>query len=302
MTLCTRALYAAEPEIKAFGCCHEIFGTQHRLRGVAMEAFGMEDIGLQEIEVNINGVNHFTWITEAHCRGKDLFPAVRDRISAPDFFADRTRDSRKKVRNGKYMGSHQLVSLDLFRRFGALGAAGDRHLAEFVPWYARDEKTLHRWGVICTPYSWRVEKRSGKDVSADSYGQKEINPSGEEGVEQMEALLGLRNLDTNINLPNLGQSPDLRWDAVVETNACLRRDRITPQTAKVLPEGARSLVSRVVDVQEMTLTAALNRDVEAAKEALFIDPLITLSTDRCEAMADEMLAYLKKELKALGYK
>ena len=301
MTLCTRALYAAEPEIKAFGCCHEVFGTQHRLRGVAQDAFGMEDIRLPEVEVNINGVNHFTWVTEAHCRGVDLFPALRERISQPDFFADRTRDARKRVRNKRYFGSHCLVSLDLFRRFGALGAAGDRHLAEFVPWYARDEKTLHRWGVVCTPYSYRLESRGKKDVSVDTYAQAAINPSGEEGVEQIEALLGLRHLDTNVNLPNRGQSPELPWDAVVETNAAFRRDRVTPLLAHPLPSSAHSLVSRVVDVQEALLSAALARDLDAAREALFLDPLITLSTDRCAAMADAMLDHLKIELRALGY-
>jgi alpha-galactosidase/6-phospho-beta-glucosidase family protein len=302
MTLCTRALYAAEPQIKAFGCCHEVFGTQHKLGKVAEDAFGMENLRLQEVVVNINGVNHFTWVTEAHCRGQDLFPALREKISQPDFFADRTRDARKRVRAKKYFGSHNLVSHDLFRRFGALGAAGDRHLAEFVPWYARDEKTLHRWGVVCTPYSYRIESRGKEDVAVDTYGQKAINPSGELGVEMIEALLGLRILDTNVNLPNHGQSPGLPQDAVVETNAAFRLDRVTPFLAKPLPRSAHSLVARVVDVQEDTLSAALARDLDAAREALFYDPLITLSTDRCATMADEMLDHVKKELSALGYR
>ena len=302
MTLCTRALYAAEPDIKAFGCCHEVFGTQNRLRGVAQDAFGMKDIHRSELELNINGVNHFTWATEAHCRGVDLFPALREKISTPDFFADRSRDARKRVREKVYMGgSPCLVSLDLFRRFGALGAAGDRHLCEFVPWYARDEKTLHRWGVVCTPYSFRLTSRGKKDLAADAYSQQAMNPTGEEGVEQIEALLGLRDLDTNVNLPNRGQSPDLPADAVVETNAAFRRDRVTPLLARPLPVAANSLVSRIVEVQEMILAAARARDLAAAREALFLDPLITLSTDRCEAMADEMLNHLKTELTACGY-
>ena len=31
MTLCTAALYEGYPEIKAMGCCHEVFGTQRLL-------------------------------------------------------------------------------------------------------------------------------------------------------------------------------------------------------------------------------------------------------------------------------
>ena len=38
MTICMRTLYEVFPEIKAFGCCHEVFGTQ-RLIGYAISEF-----------------------------------------------------------------------------------------------------------------------------------------------------------------------------------------------------------------------------------------------------------------------
>ncbi|TVR44134.1 MAG: hypothetical protein EA402_07870 [Planctomycetota bacterium] len=62
-----------------------------------------------------------------------------------------------------------------------------------------------------------------------------------------------------------------------------------------------SLVSRVVDVQEAILAAARARDLDAAREALFIDLLITMSSNRCAAMADGMPDRQKTELRALGY-
>ena len=37
-----------------------------------------------------------------------------------------------------------------------MGAAGDRHLAEFVPWYLSSEKEIHRRGVVLTPSSFRL--------------------------------------------------------------------------------------------------------------------------------------------------
>ena len=48
-----------------------------------------------------------------------------------------------------------------------------------------------------------------------------INGTGEEGVNQIRALLGLCDLVTNVNLPNRGQIPNLPLEAVVETNAVL---------------------------------------------------------------------------------
>ena len=53
--------------------------------------------------------------------------------------------------------SHR-VKFDLFRRYGKIAAAGDRHLAEFMPpWYLQNPETARRWGFTLTPVSWRWE-------------------------------------------------------------------------------------------------------------------------------------------------
>ena len=81
MTLCVKTLYRVFPEIKAFGCCHEVFGTQDILAKMASVLFG-EEIKRKDIKVNPIGVNHFTWLTKAtyrnrvrgNSRRKDLLP------------------------------------------------------------------------------------------------------------------------------------------------------------------------------------------------------------------------------------
>ena len=60
MTLCVRTLYRVFPEIKAFGCCHEVFGTQEFLKRMVIEVFGDENITRDDIKVNPVSVNHFT--------------------------------------------------------------------------------------------------------------------------------------------------------------------------------------------------------------------------------------------------
>ena len=40
MSLCVKTLYHVFPEIKAFGCCHEVFGTQKVLKGICEESCG----------------------------------------------------------------------------------------------------------------------------------------------------------------------------------------------------------------------------------------------------------------------
>ena len=82
MTLCVKVLYCVFPEIKAFGCCHEVFGTQRVLKGITEQMLGLKDIERSDIHVNVLGINHFTWFDYASYRGIDLFPVYRDYIDS----------------------------------------------------------------------------------------------------------------------------------------------------------------------------------------------------------------------------
>ena len=188
--------------------------------------------------------------------------------------------------------------MDLYRRFGALGAAGDRHLAEFVPWYLADgESGLHRWGVVVTPSSlrtgvWRPAPGvvpAPNPLAPSSDIPKRLTPSGEEGVAQMCALAGAGDLVTNVNLPNAGQMPDLPLGAIVETNAAFQTDSVRPLAPKPLPEALSALVRRIVDVHRLTLQAGRSRDFDTALQAVLLDPLCRLSTDRAAAMLRELI-------------
>lgn len=296
MTLCTSALYAAEPEIKAFGCCHEVFGTQRMLAELAHAYLDVPTPERQEIKTDVTGVNHFTFVPRATLHGEDLYPVLYQRMAEEGFWDDRTAWSEASKARGNWFGSQRLIAFDYLRRFGVLGAAGDRHLAEFVPWYLTSEVDLHRWGVILTPSSYRLgtwqPPQNAPSVEArqsDETGAQLIF-SGEEGIPQMLALLGVAPLDTNVNLPNRGQIPDLPLGAVVETNAQFRHDSLIPVVPKRLPDGLLALVRRVVDVQQLTLEAALAKDKDLAFQALLNDPLCRIPTDRAWAMFNELLA------------
>jgi len=156
MTLCTSAFYAAEPQIQAFGCCHEVFGTQHMLAGLVEEYMDVPHPRRQEIKTDIAGLNHFTFATAARWNGIDLFPLLQRRIQSEGFWADQTEWALQLKAHGSWFQSLSRIAFDFLRRFGALGAAGDRHLAEFVPWYLVSEENLHRYGVILTPSSYRI--------------------------------------------------------------------------------------------------------------------------------------------------
>jgi alpha-galactosidase len=270
-----------------------VFHTQHDLARYLAQWFGVRRPPRQAIRLDIAGVNHFTWTTTATWEGRDLFPMLRAMVDDPACFRSRRAYARRLRREERWFDCSGRVALDLFRRFGALGSAGDRHLVEFVPWYATSEENLHRWGVILTPYWYRIARSRASDRPLDFYSRRAIKASEEEGVRMIEALLGLEPLDTNVNLPNRGQMIDAPLGAVVETYAQLRRDQATPVVANLLPPGAQVLVCRIIDVQTLTLQAALARDVDLAFQALLADPLVSISTDAAWRMFVAMLRHLR---------
>jgi alpha-galactosidase/6-phospho-beta-glucosidase family protein len=291
MTLCTAALYAAEPGIRAFGCCHEVFGTQHWLGGMVANWYGVPRPARHEIDLDITGLNHFTFATAATWKGRDLFPRLRTHIGERGFFKDRTADALQRRREGKWFSCDSLIACDFMRRFGVLGAAGDRHLAEFVPWYLASDKALHRWGVIRTPYSYRVKRQKNRATFKPGDA---LTGSNEEGVIQMTALLGLTPLITNVNMPNRGQSPDLPEGWIVESKVAFTRDSIQPIVSRPLPAAVAALQQRAATMQKLTLEAGLTRNRELALQALLLDPLAgRLSTDQAAAMLGEMLRHVK---------
>ncbi len=289
MSVCVRTLYRVFPQIKAFGCCHEVFGTQSGLARLLEEYHGLR-VKRDQIRVNVLGVNHFTWIDKAVCDDVDLLALVRRKMRQKGEVRRITEEECAQM--GYFEGKRQVV-YDLYRRYGVLPAAGERHLVEFVPFYLKDEETLHRWGVILTPYSYRTKRhwelpKEFKKRLADQ-GPFELRRSGEEGVQQMMALLGLGDLRTNVNLPNVGQHEGLPRDAVVETNARFALDSVEPEFAGRLPAGVEALVARTVSNHEMIVEAGLTCDKHLAFQAVLNDPLTSLTTDSAWRMFRRML-------------
>ncbi|HRE79644.1 MAG TPA: hypothetical protein PLN52_01290 [Opitutaceae bacterium] len=296
MTLCLEALKAGWPHIKAMGCCHEVFHTQKRLAQIAITHFEVPAIPRQEIQLGLSGINHFTWAMSAQWQGQPLFPLLQASIDSPHYFRSRAKRTADLEKKGRYFKGAGLVAADLFRRFGALGAAGDRHLVEFVPWYATDAANLHRWGVPITPYSWRLARSRLTDPSVRTYQERALRSSDEEGVRLIEALSGGPSLRTHLNLTNQGQAPDLPQGHTVETFARVSEDQCVPEKAPLLPPAAAVLVRRVIGVQQLTLQAGLAQDLELAFHAVLADPLVNLPVSATESMFAQMIAHLQSHV------
>ncbi|MCD7864293.1 MAG: alpha-glucosidase/alpha-galactosidase [Lachnospiraceae bacterium] len=302
MSLCVKTLYHVFPEIKAFGCCHEVFGTQKVLKGICEETFGIENIDRRDIIVNVLGINHFTWFDSASYKGIDLFPVYRDYIDA--HFEEGYNEPDKNWANNTFACAHR-VKFDLFNRYGLIAAAGDRHLAEFMPGeeYLKDPETVSSWKFGLTTVDWRkadLKRRLEKSARLKS-GEEEIElkPSGEEGILLIKALCGLTRVVSNVNIPNTGlQIPNLPASAVVETNAIFSRDSIKPLIAGAVTDDLRSLLMPHIENHEYTLEAALTCNRELVYQAFLNDPLVKGRASEADVkqLADDMIDNTSKYL------
>lgn len=280
MSLCVKTLYEVFPQIKAFGCCHEVFGTQKVLAGIAERELGIGKIERHDIHVNVLGINHFTWFDYASYKGIDLFPVYRHYID--NHFEEGFEENDNNWMNSTFNCAHR-VKMDLFRRYGLIAAAGDRHLAEFMPGgeYLKDPETVKSWKFGLTTVAWRKEdlkkrlERSKRLVSGEE--QIELKPTGEEGILLMKALCGLERVVSNVNIPNRGcQIANLPESAVVETNAVFERDAIRPVLAGSVPEPIRQLIMPHITNHERIMKVVMggNKDVDLVAEAFLNDPLV----------------------------
>ena len=305
MSLCVRTLYEVFPAVKAFGCCHEVFGTQELLCAMLKAEEGVENVRRQDLRTTVTGINHFTWITQASLGETDLMPLYAR-------FADRYAETGFEESPDKnWMNSHfncaHRVKFDLFRRFGAIAAAGDRHLAEFAaPRYTADPETVKAWKFSLTGVDWREKDLRDRLRRSDDFvsGRKkpELKPSGEEGHLLLKALLGLGDMISNVNIPNSGQAPDLLPGAVVETNALFTRDRIEPVCAGPTPAGIRPLLARHILNQENTLASALRCDRHLGFATFMNDPqMAAVGMEDGQALFDDMLENQRKYLPAAWF-
>lgn len=300
MTVSIRTLYRVFPQIKAFGCCHEVFGTQKLLAGALAEFEGIDGATRHEIIINVLGINHFTWITKAQYKNIDLFP-VYERFCEKYAETGYRKNSDDNWLN-RFFVSGEKVKMDLFKRYGVIAAAGDRHLAEFCErsWYLESPECAEKWGFALTPVSWRKENLADRLEKSKKLASGEepckISNTGEEGVNQIRAILGLCELTTNVNLPNRGQIPNLSYDAVVETNASFRAGSVTPLQAGEIPASIYHLVAGAVGRQEEVVEAGISRDVHKAFCAFLSDPLVGLPVDKARELFNEMTENTKKYL------
>ena len=244
--------------IRVVGLCHSVFWTVDRLAGY---------LGLQREEVDAAsaGVNHHAFILRLEHRGRDLYPDLRAFVEA-----GRTPDD-------------DLVRAELFRRLGFYLTESSEHHAEYNPWYIGKSDAagdaVARFHVPIGEYLDRVAHNLDEYAETkrmlDAGEPFEIERSGEYAATIAEAMTTGAPARIVVNAMNDGALiPNLDAGACVEVPGLVDGLGVHPVAMGPLPLHLAAYVRAAVDMQGLTVRAALDRERDAIGHAVMTDPIV----------------------------
>ena len=291
MTCLTRAV-CRETDVRAVGLCHEV-GNWTLDLAIALGK------PAEAITVTVAGVNHFPVLTALEVEGEDGFAVLREMVEeAGGLSALRPHPGRAEAEDFSRLDfcRRHTLALHFLDRWGAVPAAGDRHLAEFVPWVLTEASGWgEQFNIALTDMATRRRHQDGYVADVDAWlgGTKELQTwaSGELPALVIDSLVTGEPRHLPVNIPNAGQVPDVAHGPVVESICVVDGDGVRGRDVAPLPAPFAELVRRHAAVGELTLDAALTGDRATATAAFLLDPLAGRGDlDGTTAMVDELLA------------
>lgn len=289
MSVLTGALYAAFPAIKAWGECHEVTKLRKIIAWMANRDAGEALYDFRQVQANVLGINHFTFVDRAFIGGKDWLPDYIAFAAAHRASGWRETPIDQSNEFARLYEDQNQVKFDLAARYGIAAAAGDRHLAEFMPqnWYL---DRCADFGFALTPVDWRRRDRATRQAEARQVELANVPPkpraaSEEALVAQIRAITRGEMLVVNANMPNKGQLEGFAEGTIVETNVLFSGHGLRPVHAGRLPPAVEALVRPHADRQDALLKAVLAEDLVTLEGLFLSDPLVApIGPDRGAAL------------------
>ena len=276
MAMLCWAVAEASP-IRTIGLCHSV---QHTAGELA------HDLGVpvEEIDYHAAGINHMAFYLHFERDGEDLYPRL-ERI----------------VEEGRVPDANR-VRYEVLRHLGYFVTESSEHFAEYVPWFIKAGRPdlVERFNIPIDEYL-----RRGAAQAADWGGLRErlesdpyplgVERSAEYGADIVHACETGEPLAFNGNVPNaLAGHPlieNLPADCCVEVPCVASERGIEPQPVGPLPRHLAALMQTNVNVQGMTVQAALTGRREPVYHAAMVDPHTAseLPLDEIRSMVDALL-------------
>jgi alpha-galactosidase len=278
--------------IKTIGLCHSVQHTAHQLA---------DDLGIDadSVEFRCAGINHMAFYLDFQQRqGKDLvdlYPRIAERA---EVFPMPTRGDVERS-DGGFDGLSDAVRYEMFKRLGYFVTESSEHFSEYVPWFIKTGRSdlLDKFGIPLDEYPRRCERQI---EGWETLRTRLENPEARVRVVQsMEYGSGIiHSMETGQsrvvygNVPNRGIISNLPDDCCVEVPCVVDSTGITPTHIGALPPHLAALMQTNINVQSLTVEAALTGKREHVYHAAMFDPhtAAELDLDQIWALVDELLA------------
>jgi alpha-galactosidase len=256
---------AETSSVRSVGLCHSV---QHTAGQLAHDLC----IPAEEVDYHVAGVNHLAFFLRLERAGEDLYPALA-RVTPPD--ANRVR-------------------YEVLRHLGYFVTESSEHFAEYVPWFIKRDRPdlVERFNIPLDEYVRRSEEHLNDwEEPLSSAPARSV----EYGADIVRACETGEPFRFNGNVPNAHADgmliDNLPPDCCVEVSCVASERGIEPQPVGALPRHLAALMQTNVNVQGLTVDAAITGRRDAVYHAAMLDPhtAAELSLDEIAALVDELL-------------
>ncbi len=260
-------------KIKTVGLCHSVQGTAEQLAHDI-------NIPIEEINYIAAGINHMAFYLRFERNGQDLYPLLRQVIAE-----NRVPDWNR-------------VRYEILKRFGCFVTESSEHFSEYTPWFIKRDRPdlIEQFNVPLDEYIRRCEAQIAgwykmRDLF-ESDAPIEVRRSHEYGS------LIVHSLETNQrrviygNVPNYGLIDNLPQGCCVEVPVLVDKNGLQPTRIGTLPPQLAALMQTNINVQSLTVEAALTLKRDYIYQAAMLDPHTgaELSFDQIYSLVDELIA------------
>jgi alpha-galactosidase len=190
------------------------------------------------------------------------------------------------------------VRYDLLKRFGYFVTESSEHLAEYVPWYIKRDRPdlVEKLNIPLDEYPRRCEAQIAfwdfqRDQMLDPSNIMEVKRSGEYGSEIIHSIETGMPRVINGNVANLHLIDNLPLEAIVEVPCLVDAAGIQPTHVGSLPPQLAALMQTNINVQLLTVEAALTRKRQTIYQAAMLDPhtAAELDPDQICSLVDQLI-------------
>ena len=264
--------------VKTVGLCHSVQVCSRSLRKAL-------DIPFKEpIREKIAGINHMAWLLELQdADGTDLYPEIRKRAIAE---LEKMPESQCK----------DLVRYEYIRRLGYYCTESSEHNSEYNNLFIKSKypELIERYNIPLDEYPRRCVNQIAKwkhDKEEYLNGNISHTRSHEYASRIMEAIVTDVPYKIGGNVINNGLITNLPREACVEVPCLVNRFGIQPTVVGALPIQCAAMNMTNINVQLLTIEAAVTRKKDAIYQAAMLDPHTSseLSIDDIVKMCDELI-------------